>query len=109
MSATMWSTVFGASFGYVSTSKVPFAVSTTKTGPAPGDLGALAGADGAGLAGGFAACADRFTTAAATTTMIRMPRLMLRSFSGLQFLDKRRRGRNPRTAGRSDGRRSAPT
>src|SRR6185503_13711351 len=39
----MCATVFGASFGYVSNSNVPFSVSTTTIdGPAPGDI--LAGA-----------------------------------------------------------------
>ncbi len=55
----MCSTVRGASFGYVSNSKVPFVVSTTMTGPAPGVGCAGAGGRGrrgvcgAGLAAGL--------------------------------------------------------
>ena len=63
VSARKFATVFGASSGYVSNSNVPFAVSTTTTGPAPGDgctVGAAAGFAGV-LAGGFGAgCVPAF-------------------------------------------------
>src|SRR5262245_1436499 len=56
----MCSTVFGASFGYVSNSNVPFIVSTTITGPAPGDLRpGVAGAVGAVPRPGCAGVAPR--------------------------------------------------
>src|SRR5688572_20177403 len=49
MSPMMCATVFGASFGYVSNSNVPFSVSTTITGPAPGEVFAGAVAVFAGV------------------------------------------------------------
>src|SRR5688572_16252971 len=107
----MCATVFGASLGYVSITNVPlFAVSNTMSGPAPGDgFGAGAAAPrAAGVA--VPLCCSRASAHDPTnsiTAHAAIIRFMLVS-SARQFLDIRRRSRNPRSVDEWAGRHADP-